>query len=105
MMHDDSAICDRVIQTWGSKLIYCVGEATSRAAAECLKSTPAIGNSGSASALGLAIADRHKTGKLLFLCGNQRRDELPTILAANNVSSEQSHIESLACIYPAYPPA
>ena len=85
LVHEEHVPYDNVIQTWGCKAIYCVGEATSRAAAECLKSTPAIGDAGSAFALGLAIAERHAGGKLLFLCGNQRRDELPSVLKSKQV--------------------
>ncbi|AZQ43353.1 uroporphyrinogen-III synthase [Nonlabens ponticola] len=63
--------------------VYCVGEKTA-ARVEDMGLKPAIVSSNSTQ-LAHAISQHHPTQEFLFLCGKDRREELPAILKKNNV--------------------
>ncbi|MEX0315685.1 MAG: uroporphyrinogen-III synthase, partial [Allomuricauda sp.] len=62
---------------------FCVGEKTKHLLEE--NGLKVIKMAQNASELGDFIVKNHKNDEFLFLCGNQRRNELPEILTQNNV--------------------
>lgn len=69
---------------WHAKMVYAVGPRTA-AALRDLGFAPEGEESGNAATLASVIANK----KLLFLCGNRRRDTLPDALAAAGISFEE----------------
>ncbi|HUB60188.1 MAG TPA: uroporphyrinogen-III synthase [Puia sp.] len=61
--------------------IYCIGGATYRAVAEAFGERTAVGTAGSAGELAELIRDREAGPReeIIFFCGDQRREELPSI--------------------------
>ncbi len=70
--------------------IYCVGEKTKNSVlASGLKVEECEAN---AADLGKKIASEHKNKSFTYFCGNIRRDELPQILAGNNIKFEEVEV-------------
>jgi uroporphyrinogen-III synthase len=61
--------------------IYCIGGATHRAVVEAFGERAVVGKAGSAGELAKLIHTREKGDrkKIVFFCGDQRREELPAI--------------------------
>jgi uroporphyrinogen-III synthase len=61
--------------------IYCIGGATHRAVVEAFGEQAVVGKAGSAGELAKLIHAREKGDKknIVFFCGDQRREELPSI--------------------------
>ena len=65
--------------------IYCIGTTTNKLVAEYFGEHSIAGTANSAAELAeLIVADRF-IDKVIFFCGDQRRDELPEILQQNNI--------------------
>jgi uroporphyrinogen-III synthase len=60
--------------------IYCIGGSTREAVQSAFGDRTVVGSAGSARELAGLIGKREK-GKIVFFCGDQRREELPSILA------------------------
>ena len=63
--------------------IYCVGRRTKRLIEKRIGKVKHVEND--AEKLANYLAENLKDTSITFFCGNKRRDELPTILAKNNV--------------------
>jgi len=67
--------------------IYCVGRRTKRLIEKRIGKVKHVEND--AEKLANYLAENLKDTSITFFCGNKRRDELPTILAKNNVIVEE----------------
>lgn len=65
-------------------ICFCVGEKT-RALLEA-NGLKVLFSAGNALDLARYLAKEHHNNRMLFICGNQRRDELPTLLHEHNVA-------------------
>jgi len=63
--------------------IYCIGTTTHQLVVEHFGQDAVIGTANDAEALAKLIVQDQPKGKLIFFCGDQRRDELPRILQQN----------------------
>jgi len=65
--------------------VYCIGITTNKLVKQYFGEQAVIGTATNAAELaGLIVAER-KTSKLCFFCGDQRREELPSILRNNGI--------------------
>lgn len=65
--------------------IYCMGTTTKKLVAENFGEANIAGTANSAAELAELIAEDRFIDKVIFFCGDQRRDELPEILQQNNI--------------------
>lgn len=65
--------------------IYCIGIATNKLVKHYFGETAIQGTATNAAELAGLIVEERKTSKLNFFCGDQRREELPSILRNNNI--------------------
>jgi len=65
--------------------IYCVGNKTKELAAEYFGEEKIYGSADNAGELAELIIEEGVAHEVIFFCGDQRRDELPTRLRANNI--------------------
>lgn len=65
--------------------IYCIGTTTNKLAAKYFGAESIAGTANAAAELATLIAADRFIDKVIFFCGNQRRDELPAILQQNNI--------------------
>ncbi len=65
--------------------IYCIGNTTRQLVKKYFGEKRIAGTANSSADLAKLIAEEHQTGKVIFFCGDQRRDELPDILRNNNI--------------------
>ncbi|MEH6679679.1 MAG: uroporphyrinogen-III synthase [Sediminicola sp.] len=70
--------------------IYCVGEKT-RAMLE-KQHLEVVESGDKASELAKKLVDKHSNRNFLFLCGDKRRDELPTILKQHSVAFKELQV-------------
>lgn len=69
--------------------IYCIGTATQRLVKQYFGETAIAGTASDASELAELIVEDEPGEEIIFFCGDQRRDELPSILEANGLSLEE----------------
>jgi uroporphyrinogen-III synthase len=69
--------------------IYCIGNTTKQLVKKYFGETRIAGIANSATELAELIAEKHSTDKVIFFCGDQRRDELPDILRNNNIQANE----------------
>ncbi|MBS1567341.1 MAG: uroporphyrinogen-III synthase [Bacteroidetes bacterium] len=69
--------------------VYCIGTATRRLVEEHFGKAAIAGTAPDASELAELIVEEDTGDEIIFFCGNQRRDELPSILEANGLSLEE----------------
>jgi uroporphyrinogen-III synthase len=67
---------------WG---IYCIGHATREAVIAYFGEEKILGMADNAAELAALIVDEAGIDEAIFFCGNQRRDELPEILASHEI--------------------
>ena len=65
--------------------IYCIGTATNKLVQQYFGEGSIAGTANSAAELAELIATDRFIDKVIFFCGDQRRDELPGILQQNNI--------------------
>jgi uroporphyrinogen-III synthase len=65
--------------------IYCVGQKTKALAEEYFGEEKIYGTTDDAVSLAEMIAEEDRTDEVIFFCGDQRRNELPDTLRANNI--------------------
>jgi uroporphyrinogen-III synthase len=65
--------------------IFCIGTATQKLVVEEFDGRSIVGTANSAAELADAIIAEGTINKVVFFCGDQRRNELPEKLAANNI--------------------
>lgn len=68
--------------------IYCIGAATQYLITSHFSSCKIIGTGKNAAELSQAIIN-DKAGKVVFFCGDQRRDELPALLRDSKITVEE----------------
>ena len=73
---------------WEDKVLFTVGPRTA-AAIRSLGYEPEGESTGSAEQLAAYILKRHTGGALLFLCGDRRRDVLPSLLREAGIRTEE----------------
>lgn len=73
---------------WENKVLFAVGPRTA-AAIRSLGYEPEGESTGSAEQLAAYILKQHTGGTLLFLCGDRRRDVLPSLLREAGVRTEE----------------
>jgi|SRR6185312_5321162 len=69
--------------------IFCIGEATQKAVINFLGGQSIAGTAFDAADLAKEILKHNEITKVVFFCGDMRRDELPTILQKANVLVEE----------------
>ncbi len=74
-------------EAWRTANLFCVGEKTKAALEK--KGLKVVEKASNSVDLGQKIAKNHQNEQFLFICGKQRRDELPTILKKNKVAFEE----------------
>lgn len=91
-----SAKRKQLLKFINSRPIFVVGKATASACYKYLSSTADIRGAGSGCAAALLPKilefGRENTGKLLFFCGNQRRDTLPDGIRQSKLAPELAEI-------------
>lgn len=65
--------------------VYCIGITTNKLVKHYFGEHTIIGTATNASELAGLIVEERKTNKLSFFCGDQRREELPSILRNNGI--------------------
>ena len=73
---------------WESKVLFTIGPSTATAI-RTLGYEPEGEHTGSAEELAAYILKRHTGGILLFLCGDRRRDVLPSLLCEGGIRTEE----------------
>jgi len=69
--------------------IYCTGSSTQRLAGEYFGEEKIVGIAPSAAALADLIIEDGNTDEVIFFCGNQRREELPALLAREQIDVQE----------------
>jgi len=65
--------------------IYCIGSATERLVKEYFGEAAIAGTASDAAELAELIVEDEPGDEIIFFCGDQRREELPSILASNGL--------------------
>lgn len=69
--------------------IYCIGTTTHQLVVEHFGQDAVIGTANDAEALAKLIVQDQPKGKLIFFCGDQRRDDLPRLLQQNSLELKE----------------
>lgn len=69
--------------------IYCIGGATQRLVKENFGQGAIAGTASDAAELAELIVEEDSDDEIIFFCGDQRRDELPSVLEANGLALEE----------------
>jgi uroporphyrinogen-III synthase len=72
--------------------IYCIGSTTNKLATKYFGLDKITGTANDAASLAELIAEDRFTDEVIFFCGDQRRDELPTILRKNNIEVNEIEV-------------
>lgn len=80
---------DQIVNTQLSWKIFCIGHATKKAAAKIFGEETIAGVADNAEDLSKVILQDKEIKKVYFFCGNQRRNELPNKLKAEEVEVEE----------------
>ena len=69
-----------------------MGHTTQQLIKKYFENTPIVGTAGNATELAELIAEQSVSTKLVFFCGDQRRDELPTILHQHGIEVQEIEV-------------
>jgi len=72
--------------------IYCMGHTTQDLVKKYFGEHTIAGLGASATELAETIVEDQSTNEVIFFCGDQRRDELPNILQANNIEVNEIEV-------------
>ena len=72
--------------------IYCIGHATKESVVDYFGEDKIIATADNAAELAELIVDENPVDEALFFCGNQRRDELPDRLRANDIEVHEIRV-------------
>jgi uroporphyrinogen-III synthase len=72
--------------------IYCIGHATKKSVVDYFGEDKIIATADNAADLAELIVDENSVDEALFFCGNQRRDELPDRLRANDIEVHEIRV-------------
>ena len=84
-MNAVEAVADQIKGKKPSWKIYCIGTTTQQLVVNYFGQDAIAGTANDAAALAKLIIEDQPKGKLIFFCGDQRRDELPEILQQNSI--------------------
>ena len=84
-MNAVEVVADQIKENKPSWKIYCIGTTTQQLVGNYFGQDAIAGTANDASALAKLIIEDQPKGKLIFFCGDQRRDELPEILQQNSI--------------------
>jgi uroporphyrinogen-III synthase len=72
--------------------IYCMGNTTKDLVKKYFGANTIAGTAGNAADLASLIVEEANTGAVIFFCGDQRRNELPDILKANDIEVNEIEV-------------
>ena len=72
--------------------IYCIGHATKESVADYFGEDKIMATADNATDLAELIVQENPVDEALFFCGNQRRDELPDRLKANDIEVQEIRV-------------
>lgn len=72
--------------------VYCIGITTNKLVKHYFGETVLMGTATNAAELAGLIVEERKTNKLCFFCGDQRREELPSILRNNGIRVQEVEV-------------
>jgi uroporphyrinogen-III synthase len=84
-MNAVEAVAEQIKEKKPSWKIYCIGTTTQQLVVNYFGQDAIAGTANDAAALAKLIIEDQPKGKLIFFCGDQRRDELPEILQQNSI--------------------
>ena len=73
-------------------MIYCIGNTTKKLVQKYFGEQFIAGTAPDASELAKIIIDDSKTDNVIFFCGDNRRDELPSLLNENNIEVNEIQV-------------
>jgi uroporphyrinogen-III synthase len=88
-MNAVEAVADQINGKKPCWKIYCIGTTTQQLVVNYFGQDAIAGTANDAAALAKLIIEDQPKGKLLFFCGDQRRDELPEILQQNSIKLKE----------------
>ncbi len=88
-MNAVEVVADQIKEKIPSWKIYCIGTTTQQLVVNYFGQDAIAGTANDAAALAKLITEDQPKGKLIFFCGDQRRDELPEILAQNSIEVKE----------------
>ena len=88
-MNAVEAVADQIKEKKTNWKIYCIGTTTQQLVVNYFGQDAIAGTANDAAALAKLIIEDQPKGKLLFFCGDQRRDELPEILQQNSIKLKE----------------
>ena len=88
-MNAVEAVADQIKEKKTNWKIYCIGTTTQQLVVNYFGQDAIAGTANDAAALAKLIIEDQPKGKLIFFCGDQRRDELPEILAQNSLEVKE----------------
>ena len=88
-MNAVEAVADQINGKKPCWKIYCIGTTTQQLVVTYFGQDAIAGTANDAAALAKLIIEDQPKGKLLFFCGDQRRDELPEILQQNSIKLKE----------------
>lgn len=88
-MNAVEAVADQIKGKKPSWKIYCIGTTTQQLVVTYFGQDAIAGTANDAATLAKLIIEDQPKGKLIFFCGDQRRDELPEILATNSMEVKE----------------
>lgn len=84
-MNAVDAVASHITKSKPDWKVYCIGITTNKLVKHYFGEHAIIGTATNASELAGLIVEERKTNKLSFFCGDQRREELPSILRNNGI--------------------
>jgi uroporphyrinogen-III synthase len=69
--------------------IYCIGTSTRKLVSTYFGEEHIAGSANSAAELANLVVEQKNTSDIIFFCGDQRREELPSILRTNNMDVQE----------------
>ena len=88
-MNAVEVVADQIKENKLSWKIYCIGTTTQQLVVNYFGQDAIAGTANDAASLAKLIIEDQPKGKLIFFCGDQRRDELPEILQQNSIKLKE----------------
>jgi uroporphyrinogen-III synthase len=91
-MNAVEAVADYMIDEQPDWAVYCMGNTTQELVKKYFGANSIAGTAANAAELADLIVGEADTDEVIFFCGDQRRDELPDILQANNIEVNEIQV-------------
>ncbi len=91
-MNAVEAVADFIIDEQPDWVVYCMGNTTQLLVKKYFGEHSIAGTASNAAALADLIVEEAQTDTVTFFCGDQRRDELPDILQANDIEVNEIQV-------------